>query len=101
MQQRTKNPERVRLGRLGALTLHASGKTTTAAARAAWEASVAAEFGISDELDPRERDRRMGAAMRARMTRLSMARWANKKAAEGQSPAAFDGGGTHDADSAS
>ena len=70
-----KDPERVRLGRLGALTLHASGKTNTSAARAAWEARIAADAGIGDDLTPEERERRLGYAMRARMLRLNEARW--------------------------
>jgi hypothetical protein len=76
-----KNPERVRLGRLGALTVHARGRTNTAPARAAWEAKLAAEVGLDDTLDPVERDRRMGYAMRIRMTRLAMQRWGTQKAA--------------------
>ncbi len=75
-----KNPERVRLGRLGALTVHARGRTNTAPARAAWEAKLAAEVGLDDTLDPVERDRRMGYAMRIRMTRLAMQRWGTQKA---------------------
>lgn len=70
-----KDPERVRLGRLGALTLHAAGKGTTTAARAAWEAKLAAEAGITDETPADERERRMGYAIRARMIRLNEARW--------------------------
>lgn len=95
-----KDPERVRLGRLGALTVHARGKTNTGPARLAWETALAAEFDIASDLDPQERDRRMNAAMRVRMSRMAAARWAKKKAAEGQDPAAFNGGGTRDADSA-
>ena len=76
---RTKDPERVRLGRLGALTVHARGRTNTGPAREAWEARVAAEFGIDESLEPAERDRRMDAAMRVRMTRLAAARWGKKK----------------------
>lgn len=70
-----KDPTRVRTGRLGALTVHAKGRTNTAPARAAWEASLAAEAGITDELPPEERARRMEHALRARMMRLSDARW--------------------------
>jgi hypothetical protein len=77
----TKDPERVRLGRLGALTVHARGRTNTAPARAAWEAAIAAEYGITDDLEPRERQRRLEAAMRVRMSRLARARWAAKKEA--------------------
>lgn len=75
-----KNPERVRLGRLGALTLHATGKTNTRPARAAWEAQLAADYGIDDTLSPTERQRRIGMAMRVRMSRLAMARWSKDAA---------------------
>lgn len=82
----TKNPERVRLGRLGALTVHAHGRTNTAPARAAWEAKLAAEVDPDGTLTADERQRRVAYAMRIRMTRLAMARWGNRKAA-----AAIDG----------
>ena len=81
MEQRTKDQERVRLGRLGAMTVHASGRTNVAPAREAWEQALAAEFGITDELQPSERTRRLRLAMRVRMSRLARTRWANKKAA--------------------
>ena len=78
----------MRLGRLGALTVHARGRTNTAPARVAWEAALAAEYGIGPDLDPAERDSRLRAAMRVRMSRLASARWGKKKAtAEGQEPA--------------
>jgi hypothetical protein len=80
MDVAAKNPERVRLGRLGALTVHARGRTNTRPARAAWEAGLAAEFGITDEIDAAERKRRLDAALRVRMQRLAMARWAKKSA---------------------
>lgn len=76
-----KNPERVRLGRLGALSVHARGRTNTAPARAAWEAKLAAEVDPEGTLAPAELERRLGYAMRERMTRLAMKRWAMKKAA--------------------
>jgi hypothetical protein len=75
-----KDPERQRTGRLGALTVHARGRTNVAPARIAWEASLAAEFGIGPDLDPAERDRRMRLAMRVRMSRLATARWSTRKA---------------------
>lgn len=78
-ETRTKNPERVRLGRLGALSVHARGRTNILPARVAWEAGVAAEFGITDDLDDVERRRRMDAALRVRMTRLARSRWSKKK----------------------
>jgi hypothetical protein len=76
-----KDPERVRLGRLGALTVHARGRTNTAPARAAWEAAIAAEIDPNGTLSPEELARRMHYAMRERMTRLAMARWGKRKAA--------------------
>lgn len=86
MSERPKNPERVRLGRLGALTVDARGRTNVGPARAAWEAALAAEHGISDDLDPQERERRVRSALRARMTRLAMSRWGNKEAASAMVP---------------
>ena len=56
------------------------GRTNVRAARAAWEANVAAEFGITDDLDATERARRLDAALRVRMARLSRARWSKKSA---------------------
>lgn len=76
----SKDPVRVRSGRLGALTVHARGRTNTAPAREAWKASVAADAGIPADISPSERDRRVRYAMRARMTRLAMARWSKAKA---------------------
>lgn len=81
MTDSAKNPERVRLGRIGALTVHARGRTNTAPARAAWEAALAAEFAIPDDIDAAERARRLDHALRVRMSRLASARWAKKKAA--------------------
>lgn len=78
---RVKDPERVRLGRLGALTQHATGRTNTGPARAAWEAGIIAEVDPAGDLSPAERDRRAESAMRVRMTRLAMARWNGKKRA--------------------
>lgn len=72
---RTKDPTRVRLGRLGALTVHARGRTNTGPARAAWEARLAAEAGITDDLPADEHAKRMDHALRARMMRLAAARW--------------------------
>lgn len=76
----SKDPERVRLGRLGALTVHARGRTNTRAARAAWEAKLASEIDPDGTLDADERARRMQYALRARMTRLAMARWGKRAA---------------------
>lgn len=80
VETRTKDPERQRLGRLGALTVHARGRTNVGPARAAWEAQLAAEHGITQDLEPAERERRVQSALRLRMTRLAMARWGNRKA---------------------
>lgn len=75
-----KDPERVRLGRLGALSVHARGRTNVGPARAAWERQFADTFEIGDELDPVERQRRMEFAIRFRMTELARTRWSNRKA---------------------
>jgi hypothetical protein len=80
MDLRQKDPERQRLGRLGALTVHARGRTNTGPARVAWEAGLAAEFGITDELSEGERQKRLEAAMRVRMARLAMTRWQKRTA---------------------
>jgi hypothetical protein len=72
---RPKDPERVRTGRLGALTVHARGRTNVAPARAAWLANIAAEIDPDQQLDPVELERRMRYALRARMLRLNAARW--------------------------
>lgn len=66
--------EIARNGRLGALTVHARGRTNTAPARTAWEQALATECGIRQDLDPAEHARRMQAAMRVRMSRLATAR---------------------------
>lgn len=79
MNQQAKDPIRVATGRLGGLTTAARGRHVTGPARAAWEARVAAEFGIDESLDPAERARRFDAALRVRMTRLAAARWGKKK----------------------
>jgi len=55
--------ERVLRGRQGAFTLHAMGKTTTTAARAAFDARF--YVGIPDDLPAAERDRRAGYARKA------------------------------------
>lgn len=73
-----KDPDRVRLGRLGALTVHARGRTNTGPARAAWEAKLAAEAGITEDVPADERERRLKYALRARVIRLNAARWGNR-----------------------
>jgi hypothetical protein len=85
VKERHPDPERQRLGRLGALSVHARGRTNVGPARAAWEARLAGEFGISDDLSPTERARRLEYALRVRMTELARARWATRKTAPGGS----------------
>ena len=75
---RPKDPERVRLGRLGALELHARGRTNVGPARAAWEARLRAEAGIDESVPEAEAKRRAALALRARMTRLARARWGKR-----------------------
>lgn len=79
--ERQKDPVRVRAGRLGALTVHARGRTNTGPARRAWEAGIAAEVDPDGALGPEELARRTEYAMRVRMTRLAMRRWGGKKKA--------------------
>jgi hypothetical protein len=99
--ERAKDPERVRTGRLGGLTVAARGRTNVGPARAAWEARVADEFGIGEELAPAEHKRRMDAALRVRMARLARVRWGNRKAgSESQSPDPAVREGTSDAQTA-
>jgi hypothetical protein len=80
-ETRTKDPERVRLGRLGALTVHSRGRTNVGPARAAWLAKLEAEVDPDGSLSPNERHRRLQYALRARMTRLAMTRWDTRKKA--------------------
>ena len=72
-----KNPERVRTGRLGALTVHARGRTNTASGSRRLGGAVAAEFGIGDDLDRRARAAH-GCRDAVRMVRLARARWSKK-----------------------
>jgi hypothetical protein len=95
---RRKDPERVRLGRLGALTVHSRGRTNVGPARSAWEAKLAAEVDPDGTLDAAERERRIGYALRLRMTRLAMARWGKKKTStKSQNLVLVSRGGTSDA----
>lgn len=75
-----KDPVRVRTGRLGALKLHASGKTTTTAARAAFMERFRHQVDPDNVLDPAERDRRAGYALREHMARMALARHRTKAA---------------------
>jgi hypothetical protein len=78
--ERVKDPVRVRTGRLGALAVHASGKTNTRPARAAWLARPAAEVDPDGTCTDEERERRVQYALRARMIRLNPARWGKRAA---------------------
>ena len=75
-----KDSTRVRSGRLGALSVHARGRTNTGPARNAWEAKLAAAAGITEDVSPGERERRFKYALRARMIRLNAARWCDRRA---------------------
>lgn len=77
---RVKDPIRVQTGRLGALRLHASGKTNTSPARVAFMARFDRQVDPANELDPVERHKRATYALREHMARLSMARHPRKAA---------------------
>lgn len=64
--------ERVMRARIGALSMHAQGKTNTGPARRAYMARF--ERGVDPEgrLDPVERARRAALAHRAHMTKLAL-----------------------------
>jgi hypothetical protein len=70
-----KDPERVMYGRLGALTVHARGRTNTVPASAAFMARFETEVDPEGVLLPAERARRAEYARRAHMTRLVLRRW--------------------------
>ncbi len=61
--------ERSMRGRLGALAVHAAGRTNTGPARAAFGARFYVD--IPDDLPQAERDRRAGYARQAHFTRMS------------------------------
>lgn len=69
-----KDPVRVATGRMGALALHASGKTNTTVARHAFMARFEREVDPEGLLEPEERQRRAEYALRLHMTRLSRSR---------------------------
>ncbi len=69
-----KNTTRARAGRLGALTIHAAGKTNTGPARTTFLSRFEAEVDPDGSLDPVERARRAGYAKRAYFTRLALQR---------------------------
>lgn len=64
----------VRAGRLGALTTHALGKTTTRKARAAFEAKFERQVDPEGVLSPEERAKRAQFAMRAHYIRMRQRR---------------------------
>jgi hypothetical protein len=66
------SPEERRLrARLAAYSMHAAGKTNTAAATAASEARWAKQVDPDGVLSPDERDKRIRAAKKAHFTRLA------------------------------
>lgn len=83
MLGRMKDPERVRLGRLGGLTTAARGHHNTSPGREAWLRRLAEEFGITDDLEPAEKERRMAAALRLRMARIARSRWDRERRLRG------------------
>lgn len=64
--------ERRLRARIGALALHAQGKTNTYAARAAFLAKFEAEVDPGGILPPEERARRAQLALRAHMAKLAL-----------------------------
>lgn len=70
----TKDPERVRTGRMGALACHARGRTNTVTAREAFLARFEREVDPDGLLEQDERKRRAEYALRLHMTRLSRSR---------------------------
>lgn len=82
-EARQKDPERVRLGLMGALTTHARGHTNTGPARLALLAKFDREVDPNNTLDPGERERRAKYALRLHMLRLNAKRWPKKVAARG------------------
>jgi hypothetical protein len=63
--------ERRLAGRIGALRIHASGKTTTTKARRAFLARFEREVDPDNRLTPEERERRAGFARRAYFAKLA------------------------------
>lgn len=59
-------------GTIGALRLHATGKTNTLPAREAQKAALVRAVDPDGKLDPTERDRRVAMLRRARMLELSL-----------------------------
>lgn len=66
--------ERKLRARIGALSLHAQGKTNTGPATAAFKAKFYDQVDPDRTLPEAERDRRAGLARQAHMTKLSLAR---------------------------
>jgi hypothetical protein len=97
-EPRRPDPIRQRTGRLGALAVHARGRTNTGPARRAWEEKLLAEVDPSGELSTEERQRRLTYLVRDRMTRMAMLRWSNrtKTTASEAAPAVVAEGHGHD-----
>jgi len=68
------DPRRSAIARLGALSLHASGKTDTRSARDAFLRRFEREVDPEGLLEPEERARRALYARKAYFTRLALAR---------------------------
>jgi hypothetical protein len=64
--------DRVLAARIGALSLHAQGKTNTEPARAAFRARFEREVDPNNELDPAERARRAELARKAFYAKLAL-----------------------------
>jgi hypothetical protein len=72
LPRRTPDPETL------AARADALGRSNTRPAREAWERALAAEFGITDAVPARERERRIRSALRIRMAGLARARWGSR-----------------------
>lgn len=70
-----KDPRRVHAGRIGALKVHAAGRTNTGPATAASLERFERQVDPDGTLDPVERARRAGFARRLHFTRLAYHRW--------------------------
>jgi hypothetical protein len=75
-----KNPDRVLAGRLGALTVHAAGRTNTSPARASFMARFEREVDPEGALPAVERARRAEYARTAYFTRLAIRSRRSRKA---------------------
>jgi hypothetical protein len=75
MSDRPKDPKRVMTGRMGALSVHARGRTNTAPATAARWAKYEKAVDPDGTLDPATRRKRAEYARRLDMTRIALRRW--------------------------